>query len=87
MTEKATHGIPVGSLVEVTEGLNAGIRLWVVRHEKPCPPALYRLGTKSELPGTQMVLGDYFTEDRLRIIHDPDPVLDESIHAGDMEGC
>lgn len=87
MTDKVTHHIPVGSLVEVISGLNAGIRLWVVRHEKPCPPALYRLGTKSELPGTQMVLGDYFTEDRLRVIHDPDPIVDEAINCNQTESC
>lgn len=84
---KVTHSIPVGALVEVTEGLNAGVRLWVVRHEKPAPPALYRLGTKSELPGVQTVLPDYFTEGRLRVIHDPDPILDEAINCNQTEAC
>lgn len=83
MTDKTTHRIPEGALVEIIDGPNAGARLWVTVQcstaEKSHP--LYYLGLKN---GQHRVVA---SERQLRIIHDPDPVLDESIHAGDMEGC
>lgn len=85
---KITHSIPLGALVEITEGPNAGVRLWVV--EQPAyglPPALYDLGVVADrnLMGRSRTL--CANENELRVISVPDADLNDAIHAGDMEGC
>ena len=91
--DKLTHSIPVGALVELgSNALNAGVRVWVMGHtwgdrDKP----LYKLGLKYDLGDGEdhyrVVMDGGFAEHELRVISVPDPILDEVMHAGDMEGC
>ena len=78
---KVTHHIPEGALVEIIAGPNAGVRLWVIEQ---CPTdsdasPLYHLGV-----GKPIVIQ---AENNLRIIHDPDPIIDEAINDNQTEAC
>lgn len=94
-SNKITHSIPLGALVEISEGPNAGLRLWVTeQYESPNPPVMYSLGALytldenyeagGELSGSRILL---VPEGLLRVIHVPDEILDEAINHNQTEAC
>ena len=80
---KVTHSIPEGALVEIIEGANAGARLWITAQCDTSEGAdpLYYLGLKS---GVQRLVA---SQRQIRIIHDPDPIVDEAINDNQTEAC